>query len=216
MITLFSYPQTRGVRVLWAINELQLDFEYEVIDLYKGEHRQAEFTEVSPAQKVPVLRDGSLTIAESAAIVNYLAQKTGRLVPEINTPERAQFEEVMFFVTNELEQALWTQAKHKFALPEKYRVPATIETAKWEFQQALKIFSKMLGNKPYVCGDHFTVADIIAGHTLSWAKGFKQVLEHENVNDYASSVLSRPALAEARAFEKALLDNIRSDDKTQD
>lgn len=209
MLQLYSFPQTRGVRVTWACIELDIDYEYNIVNLYKLEHKSPEYKAITPTQKVPAIVDGEVNIAESGAILTYLADKAGKLIPEVNSPLRAKYEEFMFFVLTELEQPLWTQAKHKFALPENKRIPQAIELGEWEFQKALKVFGTMLGENQYVLGDEFSVADIVAGHTLSWAQGFEQKIELDNVKEYASRVLTRPALKQARAHEKELKDQIK-------
>ena len=88
-------------------------------------------------------------------------------------------------------------------LPRDKRVPAIIETAEWEFQKALKILSQGLDGHRFILGDTFSAADILIGHTLSWARTAKQPVEIQNIKDYAESVLDRDALQRARAREAA-------------
>lgn len=57
----------------------------------------------------------------------------------------------------------WTIAKHHFGLPRERRVPAVIETAGWEFRNAVKILAVGLGNRSNLVGESFTVADILFG-----------------------------------------------------
>ncbi|MFC4700339.1 glutathione S-transferase family protein [Glaciecola siphonariae] len=208
MIKIFSYPATRGVRITWACEELGLDYDYNVVNLYKGEHKQPAYLAITPTGKVPAIQDGDLVLAESGAIVTYLADKAQKLIPTVPSAERALFDQCMYFVLTELEQPLWTMAKHKFAYPEEKRIEQVVGLGQWEFEKALNIFSDLLGDKTYLLGDDFSVVDIIAGHTLSWAQGFKQNLGQENVAKYAARVLERPALARAREKEQAAKDAI--------
>jgi glutathione S-transferase len=214
MLKIYSYPQTRGLRVVWACKELGIEYDYKLVNLYKGEHKQADYLALTPSGKVPLIVDENrddgerVVIAESGAILTYLADKQGRLIPKQNSSLRAQYEEMMYFLLTELEQPLWTLAKHDFALPEDKRISQVSETAKWEFAKALKVFSKMLADKPYVLGEEFSVADIIAGQIMSWAKGSKLDLLHDNVNAYADRVLNRQGLIAAKTHEKAIKDAI--------
>ena len=82
-------------------------------------------------------------------------------------------------------------------------MPAAIKTAEWEFQKALSILSRGLDGNSYILGDTFSAADILIGHTLSWARTAKQPVEMQNVQDYADSILGRAALQRARAREAA-------------
>jgi glutathione S-transferase len=79
------------------------------------------------------------------------------------------------------------------------------ETGAMEFQVALALLSEGLGDKTYILGDEFSIADVLLGHTLLWADAFKQPIEQSNVQAYYQRVCARPALAAAKAREKAAL-----------
>ena len=205
MIQLFNYPNTRGLRVTWMLEELEADYEFNLVPAGSSGFGSEEYLKINPAGKVPALRDGDLLLTESAAIVTYLGDKfpEKKLVPPAGTSARAKYDQWCYFVLSELEQPLWTKGKHKFILPPDKRVPAVFETAEWEFQKALKILSQGLNGNKFILGDTFSAADILIGHTLSWARTAKQPVGFQNVNDYAESVLGREALQRARAREAA-------------
>jgi glutathione S-transferase len=204
MIKLFAYPNTRATRVLWTLEEIGADYEYILVDLRKGESCKKPYIDLNPGGKVPTLVDGDLVLSESAAICTYLADKhpASGLVPEPGTQQRALYNQWNFFVLSELEQPLWTMAKHRFALPEHRRVPAAMETAKWEFAKTVKVLNQGLDERVFMVDNRFTVADILVAHTLSWAVAFGLVLEHPRLNQYLQKMSSRPALAKARAREQ--------------
>ncbi|WP_338518558.1 glutathione S-transferase family protein [Alteromonas gracilis] len=203
MYTLYGYPKTRSVRIAWALEELGLPYNYHLIDLKMGQHLTDEYRAISPAAKIPALvtEEGALT--ESAAIVTFLAERHGmqEFIPEPGSFERAKYEEMMLFLTSELEQPIWNLAKHTFALPSEQRIDRMREVAVWEFQRVLPVFSAMLADNEFVCGNMFTMADVIAGHILAWAKGSKLDLtangKCENVAVYAQRVLGREAYERA-------------------
>jgi glutathione S-transferase len=203
MYTLYGYPKTRSVRIAWALEELGLPYDYHLVDLKLGQHLTDEYRAISPAAKIPALvtPDGALT--ESAAIVTFLAERHGmhEFIPEPGSFARAKYEEMMLFLISELEQPIWNLAKHTFALPKDQRVSDMRDVAVWEFQRVLPVFSSMLGDHEFVCGNMFTMADVIAGHILAWAKGSKLDLtlngHHDNVVLYAQRVLGRDAYERA-------------------
>jgi glutathione S-transferase len=201
---IYGTPKSRSVRALWAAEEAKIDYEYISLDLFKGEGRRPPFIDINPGGKVPAIVDGDLVLTESAAICTYIGEKNhdARLVPPPGTKERAKYDEWLFFVIGELEQPLWTLGKHRFALPEKHRVPEIFDTAKWEFGVAAKVLAKGLGDSEYLVGDQFTMADLLAGHTCKWAKIVKRELP-ESLEAYVERITSRPALA--RAIEKDAL-----------
>lgn len=102
----------------------------------------------------------------------HLAEKYPEhgLLPPAGTLERTECYKWISFILTEPDAPLWTIAKHRFGLPRERRIPAVIETAGWEFRNALKILAAGLGERPYLVGDSFTVADILGGHILLWAQ----------------------------------------------
>ena len=205
MIQLFNYPNTRGLRVTWMLEELEADYEFNLVPVGNNGFGSEEYIKINPAGKVPAIRDGDLVLTESAAIVTYLGDKfpDKKLVPPAGSAARAKYDQWCYFVLSELEQPLWTKGKHKFMLPRDKRVPAIIETAEWEFQKALMILSQGLDGHRFILGDTFSAADILIGQTLSWARTAKQPVELQNVADYADSILGREALQRARTREAA-------------
>ncbi|MFC3149962.1 glutathione S-transferase family protein [Litoribrevibacter euphylliae] len=193
MIKVYGFPKTRTLRVTWMLEELGVDYEYQLVNFAKGDSQSPEFLAVNPAGKVPAIEiDGQVTF-ESGAIVTFLADKyaSGKLIPEAGTLERAVHDQWSFFVLTELEQPLWTMGKHKFAIPKEHRVAEIFPTATWEFQRALALLSQGLGDKPYILGDSFSAADILIAHTLRWALSFKQSIEQDNLKSYLERVESR-------------------------
>jgi GST-like protein len=87
MIKVYAFSTPNGVRVPIALEELELPYEIEVINVRKGEQKQPSFLAINPNGKVPVIvdSDGSggqpFTLSESGAILFYLAEKTHRLMP---------------------------------------------------------------------------------------------------------------------------------------
>jgi glutathione S-transferase len=76
-ITLYSWPMSSGTRIAWALEELALPYEYELLDAKKQEHRSPELLAVNPHGKVPALVDGDLKLFESGAILLYLGSRYG-------------------------------------------------------------------------------------------------------------------------------------------
>lgn len=203
MLTVYGFPNSRSLRAAWALEEAGARYEYRKVELMQGEGRKPPYIEINPGGKVPALVDGDLVLTESAAICTYLGDKfpASGLTPPPGTNERALYNKWCFFVIGELEQPLWTLAKHRFVLPEKYRVPAVMDTALWEFSVAIKVLDEQFGDRPYIVGDNFTAADLLIGHTLGWARAFKVPVASERLNQYADRVLARPAMERAKNRE---------------
>ena len=197
---LYGYPNSRATRALWALEEAQAEYDYVHVDVKAGAGKDPKYLAINPGGKVPTLVDGDLVITESAAICLYVGEKYPQsgLLPPSGAPERALCYRWICFTISELEQPLWTIAKHRFVLPEEKRVPAVLQTAFWEFSVAAKVFAEGLGDRRYAVGESFTAADILLGHTLAWATSARIELGDEQLKTYADHVLDRPALVRAR------------------
>jgi glutathione S-transferase len=202
MLTLYGLPKTRSDRALWALEEKGAPYKFEYVHLSKGEGRTPEFLALNPAGKIPLLVDGDVVVAESIAICNYIADRcTGKAIaPAFATDERAHYDQWCSFAISELEQPLWTIAKHRFALPEEKRVPAIMATARWEFTVAAKRLAQGLEGRAFILGNTFSAADILLGHTLKWARAFEVPTEQAIVDAYADSLFARPAFVVVKDY----------------
>jgi glutathione S-transferase len=204
-ITLHGFRRSRSTRAIWALEEVGAEYDYVHVDFASGGHLTDSFGAINPGRKVPTLVCDDLALTESGAIVTWIGERfpdAGHL-PTAGSRERALYDQWCLFVLTELEQPLWTIGKHRFALPKDWRVPAIIDTAAKEWGRAAKVLSDGLGERPWILGDHFTLADIMVAHTLAWATAFKLPPEHANLQAYAKRALGRPALARAHAREAA-------------
>ena len=201
----YGCPGTRSVRALWALEEAGVEYAYVHVDLKSGEARRAPFLQINPGGKVPALVDGNLVLTESAAICMYVADKfpASQLLPN-DVAARASATQWCFFALTELEQPLWTLAKHTFALPEKYRVPAIMDTARWEFARAANVLATGLGEREFIVGERFTAADLLLTHTLNWARSRSIDLGHAMLNAYADRMQAREAFARAMQREQSV------------
>lgn len=198
---LYGYSNGRTLRALWALEEAGLTYEYVEVDLFKGEARTPTFLRMNPAGKVPVLIDGHQTITESAAICLHIAEHfpASGLLPPPATAARTECYKWISFVLTELDSALWTIAKHRFALPKEKRVDAILDTAAWEYGTAANILADAISGRTYLAGDAFTVADIVAGHTLLWAKSARVSIQSVALAEYLETLQRRPAFERAQA-----------------
>ena len=200
---LYGYRNGRTLRALWALEEVGAEYEYVEVDIMHGQGREPWFLKINPGGKLPVLDDGGTIITESAAICMHLAEKypASGLLPPVGSAERTECYKWISFVLTELDALLWTISKHRFALPKERRIPAVIDCAAWEFDAAVKVLATGLGDRAYLVGASFTVADIIAAHTLLWANSTRLEVGAESLVRYLNALKMRDAFARAR--EKA-------------
>jgi glutathione S-transferase len=200
MMKLYGYRNGRTLRALWTLEEVGATYDYVEVDVMHGQGREPWFLKVNPAGKVPVLDDGGTIITESAAICMHVAEKypEGRLLPPPGTMERTECYKWTSYILTELDAPLWTIAKHRFGLPSERRVPAVIETARWEIGVAIEILASAVNSRSFLVGASLTVADILAGHTLLWAKSAKLELGSDSLVSYLDALTMRDAYVRAR------------------
>jgi len=180
---LYGVGLSRSFRVLWALEELKYEYEYIEIKFGSSEpggNGSNTYRDLNSQGKVPTLVDDDFVLGESAAILNYLGTKkpSKGLVPADGSVERAKYDELCYFILTELEQPLWLVGKHRFVLPQEYRISDRLtKTTEYEFQNAQEALLCIWGNRPYALGDKFTMADILLAHTIAWAERFNFSVE---------------------------------------
>ncbi|NWQ79965.1 GSTT1 transferase, partial [Columbina picui] len=145
-----------------------IPFEFKLVDLMKGQHRSEEFRKVNLLMQVPALRDGSFTLAESIAILLYLARK-------FKTPDhwypsdlqrRARVDEYLSWQHKNIREKGSKVFLMKVVLPlitGQPLPPEKLQGAVEELNVVLKQFEeKFLQDKPFIAGSEVSLADLLA------------------------------------------------------
>lgn len=190
---LYEFAPTRSIRARWILQELGVDFEAASVNLQAREHRHAEFLELNPAAKVPVLVDGDLVLTESVAIVLYLAEKypDRGFIPSDPQLRADAYRWILFAVT-ELEQPLWRIARHTFLYPEQDRLPADVVLARRDFLPMAAVLESHMKGRTYVVGDRVSAADFVVAYTLDWAGEAQLLGEYPTLRSYVERMYARP------------------------
>ena len=198
---LYTNPQSRGRIAHWMMEELGLPYETRWLD-YGTTMKSADYLAINPMGKVPALRHGSAVVTEAAAICAYVADAfpAAGLKPAPGTPESAAYHRWLFFAAGPLEQAVvarslgWTVPEGRSRMVGFGSYEATIH--------ALEL---ALGAAPYVCGEHFTAADVYVGSSVGWGLMFGTIEKRPAFQAYAERVQARPAALRALALNEAQL-----------
>ena len=193
---LYGYGPTRSLRAIWALQELDVEFEFVPVNLSAGEHRREEFLRLNPAGKLPVLVDGDMVLSESVAIVLHLAEKYREkgLLPA-DAAERAQVYRWLLFAATELEQPLWRIVKHTALYPEEKRLPADVELAKADFLAMATVLEKHMQGRQFVVGDRINAADLVMAYTLDWGNETGLLGGFPELRAYLEKMYQRPTAA---------------------
>lgn len=163
MITLYTWGTPNGRKVSIALEELELPYTVEPVDLARGEQFEPAFTALNPNTKIPVIVDSEgpdnepITLMESGAILLYLADKTGKLLP-LDIHDRLDAMQWLMFQMGSVGPMLG-QAHHflRFA-PEV--IPYAIERYSKEVLRIYGVLNTRLSGRAWLAGDQYSVADI--------------------------------------------------------
>jgi glutathione S-transferase len=195
MFTVIGTTRSRTLRVLWMLEELGLPYDH-----VPAAPRSAGVVEVNPAGKVPVLVEDGVPITDSTAIIQYLADREGRLTHPAGTLERARQDSLTQFLLDEFDAALWLAARHSFILPEELRQSAIKDSLKWEFQRSQRTLVARMGRGDFVMGGQMTVPDLILAHCMGWAVSAKFPIAEPCLETYLHRMRDRPAFQRAAAL----------------
>lgn len=193
MYKMIGTVRSRAFRPMWLLEEIGVPYE-----LVNAAPRSEEALQYNPLGKIPALVDGDQSIADSVAIMTYLADKHAALTAPAGTPARGHQDAVTLWLIDNFDALLWTALKHERILPEDARVPAIIPAMHAEFARNLDIYETMIAGE-FVMGDTITLPDLLAVHCLNWAIGSGFPVENEAVNAYAKRLRDRPAFKAVRA-----------------
>lgn len=199
-ITLYTNPMSRGKIIRWMLEELGLDYKTKIID-YAKDMKSAEYLAINPMGKVPALQHGTTIITETPAICAYLAEtfKEKGLAPN-NDAERGAFYRWLFFAAGPLEQAIGLKMLGAEITPEKERSLGCGNP-----QTTLDVLAQAVSNSSYICGEHFTAADVYIGSHIGFGIQFGAFEVCPELVSYWERINQRPAKLKAEAIDNALI-----------
>jgi GST-like protein len=207
MIEVFAFATPNSVKVPIALEEMGLDYRLVPVNLRQGEQKTAAFKEMNLNAKVPVLVDrapkfggGKVVLSESAAILVYLAEKSGQLLPSDGARRGKVFEQ-LFFHASGLSPA-FLQA---FLVSIQSSQPEAKERALAEVDRALGVLNHVLEQHEYVAGNEYSIADIAHFGWIWRHQAIGASLDKfPNVRRWYSEVSARSAVVAAIAKTLAL------------
>ncbi len=202
MIDLYSWPTPNGRKVHIMLEEVGLDYRIFAIDIRKGDQFTPEFLDISPNNKIPAIRDhdgpdgGPFALFESGAILIYLAEKSGQLMPSAMAARIRVIEWLMFQMGGT--GPMLGQAHHfRQYAPEK--IPYAIERYTNEANRLYGVLNKRLAGYAWLAGD-YSIADI--AH-YPWIRSYERqgvVLEdYGNVKRWYDAIEARDAVQRGNA-----------------
>lgn len=194
VIDFYTFGSTNGHKVAIALEELGLPYEVHPVNVFAGEGQRPGFLALNPLGKIPVIRDraADLVLTESDAILLYLADKAGRLVPAAGK-ERLRAIELLFLQAS-LQGPMFGQRMH-FSIFAPQAVPDAIRRYEEQGASIDRVVDGLLAGRSYFLGDDYSIVDIAFYgwyFAAKWAGfGFEG---HANLEGWFQRVASRPAV----------------------
>ena len=196
MLRLWGRTRSINVRkVLWTLQELGVPFERIDAGLAYGHNHTPDYLAKNPNALVPLLEDGDFTLWESNAIVRYLCARYGdpTLYPE-DLRQRFDAERWMDWQQTTLNRAGGPAFLQWIRTPAEQRQPAVIAQSVAATEPLLQMLDAHLATRPWMAGEHFTMADIPIGCEIHRWWGLPQPrLALPNLDRWYAAILARPA-----------------------
>jgi GST-like protein len=198
MLEVWSWPTPNGHKVHIALEELGLPYKLVPVNIGAGEQFKPEFLAITPNHRIPAIVDPEgpggkeLRLFESGAILIYLAEKTGRLIPRDPVARYTCLQWLMFQMGGV--GPMFGQYHH-FALYAPEKIPYAIERYGNEVKRLHRVLEKRLSQAEYLAGDEYSIADIA---TYPWMrfperKGIN-FDEFPSVKRWFQAIEARPAV----------------------
>lgn len=190
-ITLYTAATPNAYKVSVTLEELALPYAVVTVDLAHGEQKTEEYLRLNPNGRVPTLVDDDFPIFESGAILMYLAEKTGQLMPT-DVKGRSQVIQWLMFQMGGI-GPMMGQANVFFRyFPEK--IPAAIARYQGEGRRLFTVLDRQLASREFLAGD-YSIADIANWcwvRTAKWSGIETDGLPH--LQRWLAAIAERPAV----------------------
>ncbi|KZL49939.1 glutathione S-transferase family protein [Nodularia spumigena] len=181
MLKLYGGARSRASIVQWYLEELGVSYEFVMLDMQAGEHKQPEYLKINPMAKVPAIVDGDFQLWESGAILLYLADKYGKT--PLSLEDRGIFSQWVLFGNSTLATGIFLEANREREMP-----------------RLLTPLNEIFERQSFLLGEEFTVADVAVGSMLAYIP----IMLKLDLSDYPGVLNYIKRMSERPAFQKSI------------
>lgn len=200
MIRLFYFPTLNGHKVVIALEEMELPYEVQRVDILDGGQLDPAFRAVNPNGKIPALVDGAVRVFESAAILQYLGRRSGRFYPA-DEAVRTAIDSWLFWQMSGLGPMSGQVNWFARAAARPGRDPAETSLALHRFRkETARLFAVLdgaLADRDYLCGA-YSIADMCL---WPWIEKYPEngggLSAWPNIARWHARISARPAVQRA-------------------
>ena len=200
MIDLYTWTTPNGRKASIMLEGVGVPYETHAVDIGKDEQFKPEFLKISPNNRIPAIvdRDNDFSLMESGAILLYLAEKTGKLLPKDTAKKYDVIQWLMIQLTGV--GPMFGQWTHFKMFAPKGSSDYSMARYNSELKRLYEVLEKRLGQVPYLGGQEYSIADIA---TFPWtrnhdAQGVKWE-DNPNLARWFNAINERPAVKAALA-----------------
>ncbi|PMB44292.1 thiol:disulfide oxidoreductase [Fischerella thermalis CCMEE 5201] len=206
MIELYYWTTPNGHKITMFLEEVELPYTIIPVNIGAGDQFKPEFLKISPNNRIPAIIDrepvdGSepISVFESGAILLYLAEKTGKLLPN-HVRDRVEVLQWLFWQMAGL--GPMAGQNHHFSQYAPEKIPYAINRYVNETARLYAVLNKRLSDRSFVAGDNYSIADIAAyPWIVPYERQGQKLEDFPHLKRWFETIQARPATV--RAYEKA-------------
>jgi GST-like protein len=204
MIDLYYWPTPNGHKITMFLEEAGLEYRIIPVNIGAGDQFRPEFLKISPNNKIPAIVDhapsdggDAISVFESGAILVYLAEKTGKLLPK-DLRGRKTVLEWLFWQVGGL--GPMAGQNHHFSNYAPEKIPYAIDRYVKETNRLYGVLDRRLAGRKFIAGDDYTIADIAAyPWIVPWKTQQQNLDDFANIKRWLDAIFDRPATVSAYA-----------------
>lgn len=203
-IQVYSLGSPNGIKIPIALEEMGMSYDTHTVDILKGEQFSEEFTKINPNSKIPAIIDTdgphgkAVPIMESGAILLYLAEKSGKLMP-CDPVAKGEAIQWLFFQASAVGPMFGAFGHFHTYSKEKCDHPYPEKRFATETKRLLSVLDERLKGRTYIVGNEYSIADIAIFPWIIWLDIFYKASEQlelesfKNVMSWVTRCSTRPA-----------------------
>ncbi|MEO8676559.1 MAG: glutathione S-transferase N-terminal domain-containing protein [Casimicrobiaceae bacterium] len=207
MIDLYYWPTPNGHKITIFLEETGLPYTIKPINISKGEQFAPEFLKIAPNNRIPAIVDHApadggapLSLMESGAILEYLAAKTGQLMPQ---DFRGIWECRQWLHWQMGNLGPMNGQNHHFAHNAPEKLPYAIDRYVRETGRLYRVLDRRLADRPYIVGD-YSIADILCYPWVLPERQSQDIDEFPHLKRWKADIRARPAVERAYALAQTI------------
>ena len=207
MIDLYYWTTPNGHKITMFLEETGLAYTVKPINIGKGDQFHHAFIRISPNNRIPAIVDHApadngepISLFELGAILNYLAEKTGRFIP---TDFRARWECLQWLFWQMAGLGPMAGQNHHFGGYAVEKIPYAIDRYVRETGRLYAVLNKRLADREFVAGD-YTIADMACYPWINPVRQQQNIDDFPHLKRWHAAIAARPAVERAYAIPKTV------------